>query len=193
MNSPFALVLSRIEWNVFGTLTFRGCPEPSEDRQLRIADDWLGRIAHMQRMTPDDLVWCLRVERGEALGRLHLHCLLVTAQRFLGHFCVASGQLSNASKLFRKCDGVCGMTRFRRIEGVNDPALVYTVKDLDGGGDLYELGKTARASRLLFSHKAQRWMSQRRDAGGESGHSSSSALTVPNVCDSNRSADEVGA
>jgi hypothetical protein len=53
---------------------------------------------------------------------------------------------------------------FRKIHGVGDEAVLYTIKEKDAGADVYELAKTGASQRLLVSDTALGMMRGRRQA-----------------------------
>jgi len=81
--------------------------------------------------------WFLRVERGERMGRVHLHALMRVPFSVLGHFIVPAGKVCSAHQVWGK-----GLTRFRRIDGAEDPAIPYLLGDDTSLRDAYEMGKT---------------------------------------------------
>lgn len=165
MQPAFSLPLSRVPWNVFGTFTFKGSTAPSEAAQVREALCFFGWVAQIESVKRRELCWALRLENGEAGGRLHLHPLIVVSSRNLGFFAVPKGARSVASKVWKRLHARNGISTFRRIEGENDIAVIYAVKDLDAGGDVYELAKTGRSSRLILSPGAIRMIGKRGSAG----------------------------
>src|SRR6267143_1652956 len=75
MESADSYVLSKIQWQIFGSLTFK-TPNCPEDRRLK-------RFFGLIRSTVKDfdvffpqVPWCLRLERGPIGGGLHNHFLL---------------------------------------------------------------------------------------------------------------------
>jgi len=165
MQPGFSLPLSRVPWNVFGTLTFKGDSAPGESAQVREALRFFDWVAHLGRIRRQCLLWALRLENGEAGGRLHIHPLIVVQSHLLGFFAVPRGARSVASKVWRRGGRRRGIAVFRKIQGVGDPAVTYIEKDVDGGADLYELAKTGRASRLLVSNAALRMIRGRQQQG----------------------------
>jgi len=75
-----------------------------------------------------------------------------------GLFIVPTGCISQAHKLWGR-----GMTRFRAVVDVNDPAVLYVEKHDCCGADNYELRKTGQglhgipATALLQRHRLQKW------------------------------------
>lgn len=67
--------ISWVKWQLFCTLTFKGFV-PVLDDQRKIAFAWLRAIAHDFKLPFHKLIWVLRLEAGDARGRLHLHALI---------------------------------------------------------------------------------------------------------------------
>lgn len=146
-----ALVVSRVKWTVFATLTVR--ETVSENRLKAMCLEWLKFAAHVSGLKKDGLLWLMRIERGELGHRLHLHLLIAIPFNSLGYFVVPQGCVPIAHKMWGH-----GMTRFRRIEQWCDPAVAYALKDTSGE-DEYEIGhKTARAAHVVYSKGLHRML-----------------------------------
>ena len=156
MSASFSLALSRIDWTVFCSLTFR--KEPSEASAIVAAEKLLKWAAHIQRMRFKDMEFVIRIETGERTGRRHLHLLLRVDRRFMGYFVVQAGRSSIARKWWIKHYGIA---QFRRIESGCDSAVAYITKDMDAGADIYELAKAARSTHLIISPTALRCIRRR--------------------------------
>ena len=133
-------LVSAVKWDIFGSLTFRGIAPASADVCAGIGLRWLRALRVRMSVPEPDWFWFLRVERGEAGGRLHLHVLLRVRPVFRSLFLVRQGHLCVAHRLWAR-----GMTTFRAVEGWSDPAYSYSLKDDSCGADSYESGKSARA------------------------------------------------
>jgi len=75
MEIPEINVMAVIEWQLFGTLTFKS-ERLSPERRLKM---WFALARTLSRWYHTDfrkLLWVLRIEQGEATGRLHYHCLI---------------------------------------------------------------------------------------------------------------------
>jgi hypothetical protein len=139
---PFSLVVSRVPWNVFATLTFRS--EPSAVRAERELKKWLRWAAHISGVKYRNFLFLGRLEQGELSKRVHLHCCLCVPARCLGYFVVGARRISLAHKAWK-----LGMTRFRQISGFGDSAVTYLLKDTSGA-DSYESIKTAAGRHLVM-------------------------------------------
>ncbi|HEY1663074.1 MAG TPA: hypothetical protein VGI03_11705 [Verrucomicrobiae bacterium] len=156
MNPTFGLALSRVNWTVFASLTFR--QEPTEKHAMLAAEKLLKWSAHIQRVPFRDSLHAIRIETGETNGRRHLHLLLVAERRFMGYFVVPVGMASTAYKWWKKHYGI---SRFRSVQAGTDSAVAYITKDMDAGADIYELAKTARHQHLIISPTAMRCIRRR--------------------------------
>ena len=73
--TDFALILSRIHWDLFCTLTFKGnVPRPSIAYGLVYR--WCQDLAKHSQVPYNRLLLGLRGELGEGQGRFHFHCLV---------------------------------------------------------------------------------------------------------------------
>lgn len=75
MHNPELQSLARINWQFFCTLTFSR-ENLSEGRRLSIFFAVMRLQAKNSGVHFKNLVWCLRRERGEALGRIHYHAVI---------------------------------------------------------------------------------------------------------------------
>ena len=75
MEIPEIHVMKRINWQFFGTLTFKKERMPTANRfELWYA---LARtLAEWHDVDFSYLLWVLRIEQGEVTGRTHFHCLI---------------------------------------------------------------------------------------------------------------------
>jgi hypothetical protein len=71
----FAYTLSRIEWDVFSTLTFRD-PVPRTPVCYGMAWQLVRAVSEVTKVPYNRLLIALRGEYGEAKGRFHFHCLV---------------------------------------------------------------------------------------------------------------------
>ena len=156
MQPSFALALSRVDWTVFASVTFRD--EPSERRAMLAAAKLLKWCAWIEGAKFGSYQYCIRIETGERTGRRHLHLLIAVERGNLGKFVVAPGRASLAYKF---CKQNFGLSRWRAVLGGSDSAVAYMTKDMDAGADIYELAKTARTQGLIISHTAERCIRRR--------------------------------
>src|SRR5258706_13619776 len=73
-HNPELNALSRVDWQFFCTLTFK--KETSERVRLTMFFSWLRTIGENAGVHFKRMLWCLRVEKGEATGRLHFHSVI---------------------------------------------------------------------------------------------------------------------
>ena len=134
MEKPDVYQLTRIRWQIFGTLTFRSerLPETTRHRM------W---FAHARQTCENfgcyfpSALWCLRQERGEATGRRHFHYLFGG----LPENAITEGTCFAQMAEWERLGG--GMARVRvynhALNGVG-----YLTKCLSGlAADQYELSK----------------------------------------------------
>jgi hypothetical protein len=67
--------LRRVQWQAFGSLSFRREKMPERHRYSLIFT-FLRRVARYSRMHFRELKWAVRAELGEMTGRFHFHVLL---------------------------------------------------------------------------------------------------------------------
>lgn len=151
---PWTFALTAVPWNVFGTLTFRR--EQSRVESAAASGlNWLSKVRLKIRRREEDFYFFLRVERGESLGRLHLHVLLWVPWSSVGWFVPGKGRVPAA----HKCWGL-GLTTFRLLDGLGDSAIPYTIKPDEFGGDVYEITKTSRSPNAIPSDALLRRVAQ---------------------------------
>jgi len=76
MEIPEVHVMARVNWQLFGTLTFKSVRESLFVRSQKM---WFAEVRTLSRWYHvhfPDLLWVLRIEQGEATGRTHFHCLI---------------------------------------------------------------------------------------------------------------------
>jgi hypothetical protein len=161
MNEPFSFVVSLAPWNVFSTLTYKDVP--SERLAKRHLEKWLRWVAHISEIKFSRLLFLARLEKGEVGRRLHLHILIVVPETVMGYFVTPPGCVPMAHKIWGR-----GLTRFRRVEGQDDPAVAYLLKETSGA-DSYELAKTAKGQQLVISNALIRYAKCRKRVTGSAG------------------------
>lgn len=155
--------LSLINWQVFATLTLK---------DERVSDDWavkrwfaLGRtIAEWFNVHFLDLLWCLRLEYGEATNRKHFHALIggLPDDTIHRHTMFA---IKNVAETLG-----WGMARCY-VFNPTLPGVDYMLKELGGidwmhsnGANLYEFAKFD-PSRLMLSMSILRVLQHREHKG----------------------------
>lgn len=151
--------LTRIRWQVFGTLTFRSERLPNKIHQQM----W---FAHCRKTCQNfglyfpKALWCLRQERGEATGRRHFHYLFggLPEKAVTESTCFA--QMAEWERLG---GGMARVRIFNRaLNGVG-----YVTKCLGVGADLYELNKFGwETSDIRLSSGAQAMLRRILREGG---------------------------
>jgi hypothetical protein len=149
-------------WRVFGTGTFAGCNIPGPSAQRRLSHAFLYRAASDVFCVPfRKLVWCLRYEMGEKLGRGHYHWLIG------GRF---KASISHCFMLNALWDSLprCGFSRNhvfdQRLNGIAYVAKCLASETQGGSlaGDFYESGKFGTADHVTLSNSFVRSVGGRR-------------------------------
>jgi hypothetical protein len=84
METPEIHVLNRINWQFFGTLTFKSERLPERVR-LQMFFAYLRQFCRQFGLKFPKLLWCLRQEQGELTGRRHFHYLIAGAAASLAN------------------------------------------------------------------------------------------------------------
>jgi hypothetical protein len=161
MEAPEIHVLNRVDWQFFGTCTFRSV-RTSDRRRHGMWFALLRRTGRHFGRNFGQLLWALRQEEGELSGRTHFHYLLAGLDR----------RAMNPTTCFWLMDGWerlgGGMSRVK----VFDPRLnagAYILKDGCGhadaslGGGVYETAKfSSRDCQLTIAKSV--WNLARRQA-----------------------------
>ena len=75
LGNPDSWMLGRIEWDVFGTLTWREVPPRSV--MQKCVTEFIRRVAkQVYKKSPLDIMWAIRYEEGEKTQRPHYHILI---------------------------------------------------------------------------------------------------------------------
>lgn len=143
----FAYALSRIRWDLFATLTFKGqVPRPQIAR--RMAYRHLREAAKISGQPYGRLLIALREEHGEKNGRFHLHYLLGGTQ--------TSNAITFAHRLEHQWKGSTGgIVQIRPYDRAR-AGVEYVTKCLTGsswndGANRYEVAKFDRANEVTLS------------------------------------------
>ena len=151
METPEIHVLNRIDWQFFGTLTFKSERLPERVR-LALFFALLRQFCRQFGLKFPKLLWCLRQEQGELTGRRHFHYLLAGAPASLVNLSTCFWLADKWEKLGG------GMARVH----VFDPRLnagAYILKqcgldDASLGGEVYESAKfSGNACELLLADR----------------------------------------
>jgi len=81
--APEVEAASKVDWQLFVTLTWRG-QVPSPELRVRLLRQWLATLARLARVPFDHLVWFCREEGGEIGDRPHYHVLIAGLPCLLG-------------------------------------------------------------------------------------------------------------
>jgi hypothetical protein len=145
----FAYTLARIRWDVFGTLTFKGCVPR---RRIAYGHAWrhFRQAAELVERPYAQLLIALREELGELNGRFHFHFLL------------GGNQTRNAITLCHRLEyawtGQTGAIAKIRPYDCSQAGVAYLTKCLSGG-DVYEMNKFISADQVTLSHSVYRVIS----------------------------------
>jgi hypothetical protein len=75
LGTPDAWILARMEWDIFGTLTWAEVPPKSV--QEKCVAELIRRVAkQVYKKSSLDILWAVRYEEGESTGRAHYHILI---------------------------------------------------------------------------------------------------------------------
>lgn len=147
MEKPELYQLARIDWQFFGTLTFRAAEVPERIR-VSMWFAFVRKIAANFGCHFHTLLWCLRQESGEINGRRHFHYLLggLPEKAVTKSSCFA--QMAQWENLRG------GMARVRLFDRSLN-GIDYIAKDCLGmsGADLYESAKFGSSSSSLMLSK----------------------------------------
>lgn len=160
MESADIFVLKEVPWQFFGTLTFKQA-RVTERRRLCMWYSLLRHTAKAQGVTFKKLLWCLRMEHGEATGRRHFHFLLAglpsTALNLRTCFALKNGWES----LFKG-----GMARVSVFDSRLDAGSYMTKPDgFADPGDVYESVKFGSGTcSLMIAQAVWRFVEAKRRA-----------------------------
>lgn len=74
LGTPDSWILARMEWDIFGTLTWADVP-PQSVQEKCIAELTRRVAKQVYKGSTLDILWAFRYEEGEKTGRPHWHCL----------------------------------------------------------------------------------------------------------------------
>ena len=139
--APEVLAASKVDWQLFLTLTWRG-QVPRPERRGRLGRAYLRGLARKARVPYANLVWLCREEPGEVGGRPHFHVLIAgfPSSVLNFEFGVIVGQLWEHGW----CEG-----RLWHSLG----AVTYSCED---GANIYESGKFRAGLPIMLSESLAR-------------------------------------
>jgi hypothetical protein len=162
METPEIHILSKIDWQFFGTLTFKSERLPERVR-LALYFALLRRVAAEFRVHFPRLLWCLRQEQGEQFGRRHFHYLLAGLPASGVSKTTCFFQMS----IWEKLGG--GMARVSEFDPrLNGEAYILKCLGCADPGDFYESAKFGGHCQLMLLDsvyrvaRTSRWMGERR-------------------------------
>ena len=146
METPEIHILSRIDWQFFGTLTFKSERLPERVR-LALYFALLRCVAAEFRVYFPRLLWCLRQETGEQFGRRHFHYLLAGLPASGVSKTTCFYQMSTWEKLGG------GMARVSEFDPLlNGEGYILKCLGYADAGDYYESAKFGGHCQLMLSH-----------------------------------------
>ena len=162
--NPDAWLLAKIDWDVFGTLTFREIPPKSV--MQKCAAEFVRRVSKKiyNLSTPRNLLYGVRYELGEKTGRPHYHFLTgakrapetrvnkTTLAKQMEHIWENEVKQTLKSNAYRPC---VGFSKIRKYDSSKTGAG-YICKDALSARDLYELKKFHTDITQGFGDDAQR-------------------------------------
>jgi len=128
------ILLARVRWQLFVTLTFRH--EEPAGRIFYVAIVWARKVERRYHLPRESLMFVVRVERGEHLGRLHAHLLVAGLPFWVP---INTGERYVLQSLH--CGGIA---RVRRETGVKGRSYLT-------GAELYEHKKFLHVGALYYS------------------------------------------
>ena len=141
-----AWTLARLRWDVFGTLTFKGCvPRP----RIAYGHAWrhFRQAAELSEQPYARLLIALREELGELNGRFHFHYLLGGTQ--------TRNAITLSHRLEYSWKGQTGAMAKIRPYDDSQAGVAYITKCLSGA-DVYEMNKFISADQVTLSHSVYR-------------------------------------
>lgn len=163
MHQPELFSLSQVDWQFFGTLTFRK-ENVSARKARRMFDRMIGLQARNFGVHYRKVIWCLRTEFGEMTGREHFHALIGGLPTHVK----TTATCFAFKRIWENAGG--GMARVYVYECGLD-AAGYILKGLEdrsrqrSEGHFYETVKFGRAPELSFSESMASVIAGRRLIG----------------------------
>ena len=145
LGTPDAWILARMEWDIFGTLTWAEVPPKSV--QEKCVAELIRRVSkQVYKKSHLDILWAIRYEQGESTGRDHYH-ILIGAYRDAPH--TNKHTLANQIKHIWENECRENQTRYKPCVGHADirpydsskPGAEYICKPALSARDFYELQK----------------------------------------------------
>ena len=150
MEAPGIYVLSMIDWQLFGTLTFKSERLPERVR-LALYFALLRESKAVLGVKFPHLLWCLRQEQGELMGRRHFHFLLAGAQDRAIHPTTCFWLQDKWEKLG---GGMARIHVFDSRLNAGSYILKWSGFDESIGGDAYESAKfSSKACELMLADR----------------------------------------
>lgn len=150
MESPEAMAIARVKWQLFGHHTFPARDEGiSAGRQLRAWFAFVREIARASGVPFKSVPWVLRPERGDLFGKEHFHSLITG---------LPAWNLSTPGRFafMNTWESIGGGMARVALYDHTQAGVDYVCKCLGGmsGGRTYEAGKFGQTGELIYSHAA---------------------------------------
>jgi hypothetical protein len=160
--NPEIFTLSQIEWQLFATLTFKS-EKLSDAVRMKMFFTLMRKQAKHFGVHFKKTIWCLRSERGEATGRLHLHALIAG---FPEH-AMTTATCFSFMRIWESLGG--GMARVTLYSPLLD-GVGYVLKGCAAeyqraGGDYYEAKKFGGNCDVMLSESVFKVIEGRRQIG----------------------------
>lgn len=147
-SSPDAWVLARFEWDVFGTLTFKGFTPPPLSVMDSCCAEFIRRVGKEIYHVPSahDYIWAVRYELGESTGRPHYHFLTAppSGGERQNKIALASRMehlwSNSVKRVLRRRSSCVGFPKIRAYDS-RKPGAAYICKPALSARDFYELSK----------------------------------------------------
>jgi len=140
--NPEVFSLARIDWHIFGTLTFKGVVVSSAI-QRKMFWQLIMTLANSLGVHFRSVLWVLRHETGEKLGREHLHFLIAFPENRFGN-------KSTCFFLKNTWENIGGGIARVHVFSDHLNGLAYVAKNLTAG-HIYESTKFSKDCDLTLS------------------------------------------
>lgn len=154
LENPETFFLSSIYWQLFGGLTFLSA-NLSERVRLCMWFSFVREIAKFNKLHFSNVLWVLRLERGDLSGRLHFHFLVSG----LSQQNISIGDRFAMRALWKRCGGGISVIDLydNRLHGLPYIAglLGCSASDIGSTGSMaYESAKFGAANSVLMLSKS---------------------------------------
>ena len=158
MESTWQWQLSLVQWQIFGSLSFRANIQ-SVTLRRQLAEKLLTKIANINGMPLWNLAYVLRFEDGELTGRPHVHYVISLLPK--------NGATVQACMVHRQWwREIAGLSVINPIDHyAPGDVLGYLTKGVTSGAVCYEIAKFGKADAVFCSPMARMEMLRARAFG----------------------------